>query len=80
MVAGACGAQNWEVGGGLGYGVYHNGSIISSGGTADAGVRNRFVVTGYASEDLFQHFTGEVRYIYHDGDTFLSSGSVKGTV
>ena len=79
-MVGACGAQNWEAGGGAGYGSYHNGSIISSGGTADAGVRNRFVVTGYVTEDLFDHFSGEVRYVYHDGDTFLSSGAVKGTV
>jgi Outer membrane protein beta-barrel domain len=80
LLAGACGAQNWELGGGMGYGVYHNGSIISSGGTADAGIRNRFVATGYAVEDLFQHFSGEVRYVYHDGDSFLSSGSIRGTV
>jgi hypothetical protein len=79
-ISGACFAQNWEVGGGIGYGWYHNGSVISTGGTADAGVRNRFVASGYASEDLFEHFTGEVRYVYHDGDTFLSTGSVKGTV
>jgi len=81
LIVAACAAQqNWEIGGGLGYGVYHNGSIISSGGTADAGIRNRFVVTGYALEDLFEHFSGEVRYVYHDGDSFLTSGSTTGTV
>ena len=80
LIAGACGAQDWEIGGGLGYGVYHNGSIISTGGTADAGIRNRFVATVYVTEDLFEHFSGEVRYVYHDGDSFLSSGSVQGTV
>ena len=76
----ACGAQNWYMGGGAGYGVYHNGSIISTGGTADAGIRNRFTVTGFAGEDLFEHFSGEVRYVYHDGDSFLTSGSTTGTV
>lgn len=80
LLAGTCGAQNWELGGGAGYGVYHNGSIIAPGGTADAGIRNRFVATGYVLEDLFEHFSGEVRYVYHDGDSFLSSGSVRGTV
>ena len=78
--AGVCTAQNWELGAGLGYGVYHNGSIISTGGTADAGIRNRFTVTGFVTEDLFDHFSGEIRYVYHDGDTFLQSGSVQGVV
>lgn len=80
LIATACGAQNWEAGGGLGYGAYHNGSIISTGGTAEAGIRNRFVATAFVTEDLFDHFSGEVRYVYHDGDTFLSSGSVRGLV
>ena len=78
--AGTCAAQNWEMGGGAGYGAYHNGSIISTGGTADAGIRNRFAVTGFVTEDLFDRFSGEIRYVYQDGDTFLKSGSVQGIV
>jgi len=81
MIAGACSAQQrWEIGGGVGYGIYHNGTIISTGGTADAGIRNRFVATGYVVEDLYEHFSGEFRYVYHDGDSFLTSGSTTGTV
>jgi hypothetical protein len=76
----AASAQNWEIGTGVGYGVYHNGSIISSGGTADAGIRNRFTVTGYVTEDLFDRFSGEIRYVYQDGDSFLRSGSTQGLV
>jgi hypothetical protein len=80
LAAGACSAQNWEIGGGLGYGVYHNGSIISTNGTAEAGIHNRFTATGYVTEDLFDRFSGEIRYVYHDGDTFLRSGSTQGIV
>jgi hypothetical protein len=80
LLAGACGAQNWEVGGGAGYGVYRNGSITSSAGTADVGVRNGLLLTGYVTEDLFDHFSGEVRYVYQSGNTFLSSGTTQGTV
>jgi hypothetical protein len=80
VAAGACSAQNWEIGGGMGYGVYHNGSIITTNGTADAGIRNRFTATGFVTEDLFDRFSGEVRYVYHDGDSFLRSGSVQGVV
>ena len=81
LAAGACVAQQpYEIGGGIGYGSYHNGSVISSGGTAAAGIRNRFAATAVIGEDHFEHFSGEVRYLYHDGDTFLSSGAVKGNV
>ena len=50
LITGACFAQNWEAGVGVGYGWYHNGSIISTGGTAAAGIRNRFVATGVVSD------------------------------
>jgi len=80
VVACACGAQNWEAGGGAGYGFCLNASINAPGGTANAGIRNGLVVTGYVTEDLFDYFSGEVRYAYHKGDSFLSSGSVQGTV
>jgi hypothetical protein len=80
LTAGACLAQNWVIGGGLGYGVYRNGVITSSGGSADAGIRNHAIVTGVVTEDLFEHFAGEFRYVYHGGDTFLRSGSVQGGV
>jgi len=73
-------AQNWEIGGGVGYGAYKNASISGPGGTADAGVRNAYTVTGVANEDLFEHFSGEFRYIYHAGETFLQSGSAQGSV
>jgi opacity protein-like surface antigen len=84
FLAAACLAQpseeKWEIGGGAGYGWYHNGSIISSGGTATAGIRNRFVATAVACENLYEHFSGEIRYVFHDGDTFLQSGPIRGTV
>jgi hypothetical protein len=76
----ACFAQHWELGGGFGYGWYHNGSIISTGGTATAGIRNRFAVTGVACEDLFEHFSGEIRYVFQDGDSFLENSVARGTV
>src|SRR5215471_19152280 len=68
------------MGGGMGYGIYHNASIISANGTAEAGIRNRFAATGYVTEDLFDRFSGEIRYVYHDGDSFLQSGSTRGIV
>src|ERR1019366_2763386 len=80
LTAGACLAQNWVIGGGLGYGAYRNGAITSSAGSADAGIRNHDVITAVVTEDLFDHFSGEFRYLYHGGGTFLSSASSQGGV
>ena len=80
LTAGACLAQNWVIAGGFGYGAYRNGVITSSAGSADAGIRNHAIVTGVVTEDLFDHFAGEFRYVYHGGDTFLRSGSIQGGV
>ena len=80
LTAGACLAQNWVIGGGVGYGPYHNGTITSPAGSAGAGIRNHAVFTGVVTEDLFDHFAGEFRYVYQGGDTFLSSGPAAGGV
>ena len=66
----------WEVGGDVGYGIYRNGTIFSPAGVATAGIRNRFAAGAVVAEDLYEHFTGEIRYQYQDGHPFLSSGSV----
>jgi hypothetical protein len=73
-------AQGWEIGAGVGYGAYRNGAIISPNGTAEAGIRNSRVFTGVVNQDMSDRFSGEVRYIYHAGETFLASGSVRGSV
>ena len=73
----ACYAEDWEIGAALGYGWYHNGTVFAPAGTAQAGIRNRFVAGAVLSNDAYPHLSGEVRYVYHDGDPFLSSGGVK---
>jgi len=79
-MAGACFAQNWVVGAGTGYGAYHNATLTSTAGTADAGFRDSAIVTATASEDLYEHFAGEFRYVYHRGESFLESGTAKGEI
>jgi hypothetical protein len=77
LCAGACLAQNYEIGGAIGYGIYRDGTIYAPGGDAQAGIRNRFAAGAVFGEDLFSHISGEIRYLYHDGHPFLSSGDVK---
>ncbi len=69
-------AQQWEIGGDIGYGVYRSGSIYSPAGDATAGIRNRFTAGAVVCEDLHEYISGEIRYQYQDGHPFLSSGSV----
>jgi hypothetical protein len=77
LFAAGCFAQDTEIGGAIGYGVYRDGSIYAPGGKAEAGIRNRFAAGVVFGEDLFNHLSGEIRYLYHDGHAFLSSGGVK---
>jgi opacity protein-like surface antigen len=66
-------SSQWELGADIGYGAYRNGSIFAPGGNATAGIRNRFTAGAVVCEDLYEHFSGEVRYQYQDGHPFLSS-------
>jgi hypothetical protein len=68
-----CFAQDTEIGGAIGYGVYRDGSIYAPGGKTEAGIRNRFAAGAVFGEDLYDHLSGEIRYLYHDGHAFLSA-------
>jgi opacity protein-like surface antigen len=72
--------QPREIGADFGYGVYRDGTIFSSAGTAEAGVRNRFaagIVLGY---EFSTYVSGEFRYLYHDGHPFLEAPGVKADI
>jgi len=74
----ACSAQEWEIGGAAGYGIYHNGHVYGPNMTSvQAGIQNRFVVSAVATDHAYDHFSGELRYTYHDGDPFLAAGGVQ---
>jgi len=77
LFASACFAQPFEIGGAIGYGVYRDGTIFGPGASAQAGIRNRFAAGWLVGEDLYEHFSGEIRYLYQDGHPFLATSSVK---
>src|SRR5262245_1254398 len=70
--ASACFAQNYEVGAADGYGFYRNARVIASPGTVTAEIRNRFVAGATLTEDMYERVSGELRYLYQDGDPFVS--------
>jgi hypothetical protein len=73
-------AQEYEIGAAGGYGIYRNASVDTANGNATAGVRNRFAVGAVGCQDMYEHISGELRYLYQDGDPFVSSGGVRGNV
>src|SRR5689334_1312077 len=81
VVATSCfGQADFEIGGLVGYGVYRDVRVNSSAGNATAGIRNRFVAGASLCEDLYEHLSGELRYVYQDGDPFLSNGTVRSNI
>jgi hypothetical protein len=72
LLAGACLAQSWEIGGAAGYGWYRDVRVNGAGTEASVGIRNRFTAGAVITEDLYDRLSGEIRYMYHDGDPFLS--------
>jgi len=72
LCASACFAQEWQLGGVIGYGWYRDVRVNGPGEQASAGIRNRFAAGAVLTEELYEHVSGEIRYMYHDGDPFLS--------
>ena len=75
--AGAALAQHYEVGATVGYGIYHDGTIFSASGTADAGIRNRFATGILLGDEFSKYVSAEFDYLYHDGHPFLQAPGVK---
>ncbi len=78
-LASACMSQEreWEVGAGAGYGVIRNAAIRNPTGSVTAGLDNRFAASVVIGQDLYQHFSGEVRYTFRDNDLVLKGAGQK---
>jgi len=79
-IAAVCSAQPYEIGGNIGYGFYRNGTIFGAGNSIEAGIRNRFAAGFVFCDDEYNHFSGEFRYLYHDGHPFLQGNGVKSDI
>ena len=78
--ASVCFGQQYEIGASIGYGVYRNATVYAPAGTATAGFTNRFTAGAVLGEDLYEHISGELRYLYQDGDSFVSGAGAKANV
>ena len=75
----AC-AQPYELGADIGYGIYHNGTIFSDVGTAQAGIRNRFAAGIVLGDEFSRYVSAEFQYLYHDGHPYLEAPGVKSDI
>jgi hypothetical protein len=80
FLATAAFAQQWEVGGSLGYGWYRKFRVNGPGAEASAGIQNRFTAGVVVSEDLYEHISGDLRYTYQDGDPFIELGGRRANI
>jgi hypothetical protein len=78
--AGAAFAQHYEIGANIGHGVYRDGSIYSTSGTAQAGIRNRFAAGIILGDEFSKYVSAEFHYLYHDGHPFLQAPGVKSDI
>jgi hypothetical protein len=70
--AAASWAQTYELGANIGYGIYHDGTIFSPQGTAEAGIQNRFAAGLVLGDEFSDYVSAEIQYLYHDGHPFLT--------
>lgn len=73
-------AQDWQVGGSFGYGWNRKARVNGPGAEVDIGIQNRFTAGAVVTEDLYEHLSGEVRYLYQDGDPYLSFNGRKANI
>ncbi len=71
MSGSSCFAQSWSIGAAGGFGFYRDATITNPAGSASAGFGPRFAAGGVLGEDVSEHFGGELRYTFRDGDSEL---------
>ncbi len=79
-MAAAAAGQNWELGAAAGNGFYKNATITSSTASAQAGMENSIAPSVVVCDNMYEHVSGEFRYLYDSGKPFISGPNVKGTM
>ena len=80
MFAAAASAQNWEIGGAIGNGYYRNATVTATSVSGQAGVDNAISPSVVVCDNMYEHVSGEFRYLYQGGQPFVSQGSVTSTM
>jgi hypothetical protein len=73
LAAGALCAQEWEIGAIGGYGFAPDLTVKGPTASATTGFKNGFALGAFGGNDTYEHWSGELRYLYRDSTLKLSS-------
>jgi hypothetical protein len=71
ILSSACLAQEWEIGALAGFSWHRNTTITNPAGSATIGFEPRFAVGAVFTENLYEHISGEIRYMFLVGQPML---------
>lgn len=74
FAAGPATAENWEIGGGAGYGVVRELGVSSGSLNGKMGWRHGYLATAYGGHHLYERLSGELRYSFRKGSPRVSLG------
>jgi hypothetical protein len=77
--AASCFGQQWEFGGMGGGGFLSNVNVSGPAGSATAGFQTGGAVGGFFGQNLYPHWSGEVRYMYLQNDLHIESNGTNAT-
>jgi hypothetical protein len=77
--AASCFGQQWEFGGVGGAGFLSNVNVSSPVGSATAGFQTGGAFGGFIGQNLYPHWSGELRYVYLQNDLHISAGGANAT-
>jgi Outer membrane protein beta-barrel domain len=77
LAAGMASAQEWEIGAMGGFGYSPHLTVSKGSASANTGIRYGGLVGVFAGEDMYNYWSGEVRYQYRFDNLKLSSGNIK---
>ena len=78
-LGGTCLAQQWELGAAGGLEIYKNLSVTRGSQSATAGFKPGVAASVFATQNLYQHLGGQIRYTIGFGDMKVSSGGTEAT-
>jgi len=73
-------AQQWELGAQFGLGVSHDPAITNSSGSAQPSFRTAPALSVVCTENSYQYFSGEFRYLFRWGGPKLTSDGAHGSM
>jgi hypothetical protein len=78
-LAGACAAQQWELGASGGFGYSLDKTVNRGSDTAEAGFKPGPAAGVFVVQNMYKHLSGEIRYTFQKDDLKVSSAGTEAT-